>query len=61
VGHGGLTPGLTRAHEAVERRHDGDEGGGGGVLGAGSLEVRREGKEGRGRSGEERECRGALL
>jgi hypothetical protein len=57
VGHGGLAPGLTRAQEAVERRRDG----GGGALGVGSLGARREGKEGRGRSGEERGCWGALL
>jgi hypothetical protein len=46
VGHEGLTPGLTRAWEAVERRCDGGEGGVGGALDAGSLWVRREGKEG---------------
>jgi hypothetical protein len=57
VGHEGLASGLTGAREAVERRCDS----GGGVLGAGSLGVRREGKERRGRSGEERGCRGALL
>jgi hypothetical protein len=51
VGHGGLTPGLTEAREAVERRRDGGEGGGGGALDAVSLRARREGKEGRGRSG----------
>jgi hypothetical protein len=37
------------------------EGGGGGALSAGSLEALKEGKEGQGRSGEERGCRGALL
>jgi hypothetical protein len=61
VGHAGLTLGLTGAQEAVERRRDGSEGGGGGVLSTGSLEAWREGKEGRGRSGEERGCPGALL
>jgi hypothetical protein len=29
VGHGGLSPGLTEAQEAVEWRRDGGEGGGG--------------------------------
>jgi hypothetical protein len=48
VGHGGLGRGLTRAREAVERRCDGCEGGGGGALGVGSLDARREGKDGRG-------------
>jgi hypothetical protein len=61
VGHGGLAPGLTRAREAVEQWRDGGEGGGGGALGAGSLRARRDGKEGLGRSGEERGCRGVLL
>jgi hypothetical protein len=61
VGHRGLARGLTRAREVVERRRDGGEGGGGGALGVGSLGARREGKEGRGRSVEERGCRGALL
>jgi hypothetical protein len=61
VGHGGLTRGLTRAQEAVERRRDSGEGGGGGALSTGSLRARREGKEGRGRSGEERGCQGTLL
>jgi hypothetical protein len=57
VGHRVLGPGLTGAQEAVERRCDGD----GGALGVGSLRARREGNEGRGRSGEERGCRDALL
>jgi hypothetical protein len=61
VGHKGLNPGLTGAWEVVQRRCDGGEGGGGGALGVGSLRARREGKEGRGRSGEERGCRGTLL
>jgi hypothetical protein len=49
------------AREAVERWRDNGEGGGGGALGVGSLVVLREGKEGWGRSGEERGCRGTLL
>jgi hypothetical protein len=57
----GLAPGLTGAQEAVERRCNGSEGGGGGALGLGSLGARREEKKGQGRSGEERGCRGALL
>jgi hypothetical protein len=61
VGHGGLALGLTGAQEAVERQRDGGEGGGGGALGVGLLRARREGKKGRGRSGEERGCRGTLL
>jgi hypothetical protein len=61
VGHGGLGPGLAGAQEVVEWRHDGGEGGGGGVLGAGSLEVQREGKEGQGWTSEERGCQGTLL
>jgi hypothetical protein len=60
VGHGGLAPGLTGAQEAVERWRDGGEGSGGGALVVGSLWAWREGKEGRGRSGEERGCRAAL-
>jgi hypothetical protein len=44
MGHGGLAPGLTGVWEAVERRRNGGEGEGGGPLGAGLLEVRREGK-----------------
>jgi hypothetical protein len=54
VGHRGLRLGLTGAQEVVEQLHDGGVGGGGGALGVGSLRVWREGKEGRGRSGEER-------
>jgi hypothetical protein len=54
VGHGGLSLGLTGAQEAVERLLDGGVSGGGGALGVGSLRVWRGGKEGRGRSGEER-------
>jgi hypothetical protein len=61
VGHEGLDLGLTGAQEVVEWRRDGGEGGGGGVLDAGSLGAWREGKEGRGRIGEERGCWGALL
>jgi hypothetical protein len=60
VGHGGLAPGLTGAREEVEQWHDSGEGGGRGALGAGSLRALREGKEGRGRSGEDRGCQGAL-
>jgi hypothetical protein len=56
VAHGGLTPGLTEAREVVERRRNSGEGGGGGALSAGSLEAQREGKQGRGRSGDERGC-----
>jgi hypothetical protein len=55
--HGGPDSGLTRAREAVERQHDDGEGGGGRAVDAGSLGARREGKEGRGRSG----CRGTLF
>jgi hypothetical protein len=54
VEHGGLDSGLTGAQEAVERRRNGGEGGGGGALNVVSLGAWREGKEGRGRSGEER-------
>jgi hypothetical protein len=54
VEHGGLDPGLTGAREAVERWRNGGEGGGGGALVVGSLGAWREGKEGRGWSGEER-------
>jgi hypothetical protein len=61
--HGGLQRcGLERsgmpagAREAVERRRDDDEGDDGGALTAGSLGPWREGKEGRGSSGEERGC-----
>jgi hypothetical protein len=61
VGHRGLAPGLTGAREAIERRCDGSEGSGGGLLGASSLGAGREGKEGRGRSGEERGYQGTLL
>jgi hypothetical protein len=61
VGHGGLGPGLTRAQEAVEQWRDGGEGGGGGVLGAGSRGVRRDWEEWRGRTGEERGCQGTIL
>jgi hypothetical protein len=61
VGHRGLGPGLIGAREGVEQRHDGGEGSGGGPLGAASLRVRREGKEGHVRSGEERGCQGTLL
>jgi hypothetical protein len=43
------------------RRHNGGEGGVGEALGAGSLRAGREGKDGRGRSGGRRGCRGALL
>jgi hypothetical protein len=57
VGHGGLAPGLTGAQEVVERRRDDGEGGGGGALCAGLLGAWREGKEGQGRSGEERIAR----
>jgi hypothetical protein len=46
---------------AVERWCDGGEGSSGVAVGVGSLGARREGKEGWGRSGEERGCRGALL
>jgi hypothetical protein len=53
VGHGGLAPRLTGAQEVVERRRDGGEGGGGGALGTGLLGAQREGKEVRGRSGQE--------
>jgi hypothetical protein len=53
VRHGGLTPGLTLAQQVVERWRDGGEGSGGGAFGTGSLGARREGKEGRGRGGEE--------
>jgi hypothetical protein len=60
VGHGGLALGLTGAREAVEWWRDGGEGSGGAALSAGSLGVRREGKEGWGRSGEEWGCRGAF-
>jgi hypothetical protein len=56
VGQRGLTPGLTRAREAVERRCDDGEGGGGGALSVGFLGARRERKEGWGRSGEESGC-----
>jgi hypothetical protein len=60
-GHGGLAPGHTGAREAVERRRDDGEGSGGGALASRSLEAWREGKEGQGRSGEERECWDTLL
>jgi hypothetical protein len=56
VAHGGLTPGLTEAREAVERQRNGGEGGGGEALSTGSLEAQREGKQGWGRSGDERGC-----
>jgi hypothetical protein len=59
--HGGPDSGLTGARKAAELRHDDGEGGGGGVLDAGSLGVRREGKEGRGRSSGRSGCRGTLL
>jgi hypothetical protein len=45
----------------VEQWHDGSEGDGAGALDAGLLRAWREGKEGWGRSGEERGCRGGLL
>jgi hypothetical protein len=61
VGHGGLGPGLTGAQEVVEWRRDGGEGGGGDGLSTGSLRAWREGKEGRGRIGDERGCRGSIL
>jgi hypothetical protein len=61
VGHGGLAPGIAGAREVIERRCDGGEGSGGGALSAGSLRARIEGKEGWGRSGEERGCWGTLL
>jgi hypothetical protein len=48
VGHGGLTPGLNGAQEAVERRCNGGEGGGGGALGAGSLGHGERGRRGGG-------------
>jgi hypothetical protein len=41
----GLGSRLTEAQKVVDRRCDDGEGGGGGALGVGSLEVRREGKE----------------
>jgi hypothetical protein len=55
--HGAPDSGLTGAQNAAEQRRDDGEG----ALGAGSLAVRREGKEGQGRSGGWSECRGALL
>jgi hypothetical protein len=61
VGHEGLSLGLTGAQEAVEWRHDGGEGGGGGVLSAGLLRAWREGMQGWGRTGDERGCRGTIL
>jgi hypothetical protein len=45
----------------VEQRCDDDEGGGVGAIDVGLLGARREGKEGQGRSGEERGYRGTLL
>jgi hypothetical protein len=53
--------GLTGARKAAERRRDDGEGGCRGELSAGLLGARREEKEGRGRSGEERGFRGTLL
>jgi hypothetical protein len=53
--------GLIGAREVVERRRNCAKGGGGGALGVGLLRAWREGKEGQGRSGEERGCRGTLL
>jgi hypothetical protein len=58
---GGPDSGLIGARKAAERRRNDDEVGGGEALSAGSLGVGREGKEGRGRSGRRRGCRGALL
>jgi hypothetical protein len=56
------TSGLSQWWTGVVRKGAlSGEGGGGGALSAGSLEALREGKEGQGRSGEERGCRGALL
>jgi hypothetical protein len=46
---------------AAEQRRNGGEGSDGEALGAGSLWVGREGKEGRGRSGGRRGHQGALL
>jgi hypothetical protein len=52
---------LAGAREKVERWHDSGEGSGGGALGTGLIGVRREGKGGGGRSGEERGCRDTLF
>jgi hypothetical protein len=61
TGEGEWGMGLIGAREVVERWRNCAKGGGGGALGVGLLRAWREGKEGQGRSGEERGCRGTLL